>query len=84
MLLRDHDIHIIAINETKLDPSYSTQLTRINGFEHERKDGTSNGGAVAIHIKDCIRYKLRRDIPDSDLELTCVEILPPKLSHIFS
>ena len=58
LLLRDHDIHIIAINETKLDPRYSTQLTRINGFEHECKDRTSNGGGVAIYIKDSIRYKL--------------------------
>ena len=63
LLLRNHDIHIIAINETKLDPNYSTQLTRINGFEHERKDRTSNGGGVAVYIKDSISYKLRTDIP---------------------
>ena len=30
LLLRDHDIHIIATYGTKFDPSYSTQLTRIN------------------------------------------------------
>ena len=76
--LRDHDIHIMAINETKLDSSYSTQPTRINGFEHERKNRTSNGGSVAIYIKDSIRYKLRKDIPDSDPELICVEISSPK------
>ena len=62
LLLRNHDIHILAINETKLDPSYSTQLTRINGFEHERKERTSNGEGVAIYIKDSISYKLRKDI----------------------
>ena len=78
--LRDHDIHIIAINEIKLDPNYSTQLTRINGFEHERKDRAPNVGGVAIYIKDSIRYKLRNDIPDCDLELFCIEILPPPQS----
>ena len=78
LLLRDHDIHIIAINETTLDPSYSSQLTRINRFEHERNDRTSNGGGVASYIKDSIRYKLRTDIPDCDLELFCIEILPTK------
>ena len=43
LLHKDHDIHILAINETKLDPSYYTQLTRSNGFEHERKVRTSIG-----------------------------------------
>ena len=69
LLLKNHDIHILA---TKLDPSYSTKLTRINGFEHERKDRTSNGGGVAIYIKDSISYKLRKVIPHNDLELICV------------
>ena len=66
-----------------MDPSYSTQLTRINGFEHERKDRTSNGGGVAVYIKDSISYKLRKDIPYNDLELICVEILPPKAKPYF-
>ena len=83
LLLRNHDIHILATNETKLDPSYSTQLTRINGFEHERKDRTSNGGGVAIYIKDSISYKLRKDIPHNELEFICVEILPPKAKSYF-
>ena len=46
LLLRDHDIHMIAINETKLDSSYSTELPRTNSFEHERKDKTCNGRGV--------------------------------------
>ena len=83
LLLRNHDIHILATNETKLDPSYSTQLTGINGFEHERMDRTSNGGGVAIYIKDSISYQLRKDIPHNDLELICVEILPPKAKSYF-
>ena len=81
--LRDHDIHIIAISETTLDPSYSTQLTRNNGFEHEHKDRTSNGEGVAINIKDSISSKLRKDIPCHDLELICVETLPSKAKSYF-
>ena len=83
LLLSYHDIHIIDINEAKLDPSYSTQLTKINGFEYDRKDRTSNGRGVAIYIKDSISYKLRKDIPYNDLELICVEILPPKAKSYF-
>ena len=83
LLLRNHDIHILATNEIKLDPSYSTQLTRINGLEHERKDRTSDGGGVAIYIKGSISYKLRKDVPHNDLELICVEILPPKAKSYF-
>ena len=55
---------------------------RINGFEHERKDRTSNGGGAAVYIKDSISYKLRKDTHD-DLELICVEILPPKAKPYF-
>ena len=83
LLLRDHDIQIIAINETKLDPSYSTQLSRINGFLHERKDRMSSGGGVSIYIKDSIKCKLQNDIPDCNLELISVEILPPKAKSYF-
>ena len=81
-ILKDHDIHILPFNGTKLDPSYFTQLTRINGFEQERKDRTSNGGGVAIYIKDSISYKLRKDIFYNDLELICVET-PKAKSYFF-
>ena len=40
LLLKDHDIQILASNGTKVDPRYSTQLIRISGFEHECKDRT--------------------------------------------
>ena len=40
LLLRHNDIRISLINETKLDHSYSIQLTRMNVFEHEGTDRT--------------------------------------------
>ena len=83
LLLKVHDIYLLTINETKIDPSYSKQFTRINGFEHERKDRTFNGEGVAIYLKDSISYKPRKDIPDNDLELICVKILPPKVKSYF-
>ena len=51
----------------------STQLTRINVFEHERKDRTFNGGCA-------VSSKPRKD---NDLQLICVEILPPKATSYF-
>ena len=35
------------------------------------------------YLKDSISYKPRKDIPDNDLELICVEILPPKAKSYF-
>ena len=83
MLRKDHGINILAINETKLDPSYSTQLARINGLEHERKDRTSIGAGVTIYVKDSISYKLRKDVSYNDHELICVEILSHKAKSYF-
>ena len=39
---------------------------------------TFNGGGVAIYLKDSVSCKPQKDIPDNDLKLICVEILPPK------
>ena len=78
MLLRGYGIHVKATNKTKIDPGNFKQLTRTSGFEHESKVRMFNGGGVAVNIKDSIRCQLRNDIPDCDLELIWVEILPPK------
>ena len=78
LLIRSLGIHILAINETKLDPNYPKELTSLPGFQQECIDRASSGGGVSIYIRDSIKYKLRSDVPVDDLEIICIEVEPPK------
>ena len=78
LMIKDLGIHILALNETKLDPGYPKELTDVSGFQQERLDRTCHGGGVSIYIRDSIKYKLRSDVPTDDLEMICIEVEPPK------
>ena len=55
-LLIQFKIHILALNETKIDPLYLTELTCIPGYEQVRLERSTHGGGVAIYIKVIIRF----------------------------
>ena len=76
--INEKGIHILALNETKVDNSYSKQLTNILGYQQERKDRTAHGGGVVLYIREPIQCTRRTDLPSQDLELICVEVQPPK------
>ena len=78
LLLNDQGIHILALNETKLDASMPKELTEIPGYQQKRLDRTCNGGGVALYVRDSIKMTPRDDVPSEGLELLCVEISPPK------
>ena len=56
LLNRSLGIHILALNETKLDPNHPKELTSLPGYQQERLDRTSSGGGVSIYIRDSIKY----------------------------
>ena len=74
-------IHILALNETKLDNSVPKELTKVSGYQQIRLDRTGHGGRISIYVRDSINFKPRDDIPIDGLELICIEIEPPKASH---
>ena len=78
LLLEDLEIHVMALNETKLDPEYPRELTTIPGYEHEQRERTYRGGGVSVYIRDSVKYTRRYDLPENNLELICIEIKPPK------
>ena len=43
LLLKNLGIHVLALNETKLDPEYPKELTTISGYQQERRDRTGRG-----------------------------------------
>ena len=78
LLMNNLGIHILALNENKLDPNHPKELISVAGYQQERFDRTCNGGGVSIYIRDSIKYKPHSDVPVDDLEIICFEVEPPK------
>ena len=78
LFLQSSGIHILALNETKLDPQYPKEFTAVAGYQQERLDRTCNGGGVSLYVRDSVKFKPRDDVPTDSLELICVEIQPPR------
>ena len=72
-LVKDLGIHILAINEAKLDENIHDDLVSIEAYTMRRCDCNRHGGGLAIYIRDSIydKCKLRNDIPVSSLETMC-------------
>ena len=60
LVMEEKNIHILAINETKLDEVMPSSLVSVDGYSLERKDRNFFGGGVAIYIKNTIIMKLSR------------------------
>lgn len=81
-------IDILAINESKLDPSVSNNEISILGFEIVRKDRNINGrfgGGVCLYIRNNLNFNLVENLSNDRLELITVEItLPHSRSFLIS
>ena len=78
--INDKGIHILALNETKLDRKTPTQLLNMKNYKIEREDPHKHGGGVAMYIRDSINHSRCDDFPLNGLELVCIEIKPVKAS----
>ena len=78
LLLDQLEIDILALNETKLDNSIDCQITDIAGFKQVRRDRSRHSEGVIFYVRDSMRFILRNDIPNSNLELLCIEVQPHK------
>ena len=70
-------IDLIAINETRLDPSITDNMISLDGYDVIRKDRSRNGGGVCIYLRGSISYKIGKDLVPPELEAVCVEIIKP-------
>ena len=71
------DIDILAISETKLDPTIKDSEVHLPGYDVVRKDRESNGrngGGVYIFVRSNINFQLRADLTPNNLERLTVEI----------
>ena len=71
------NIDLLALNETRLDLSFTDNQVGLNGYDIVRKDRSRNGGGVCIFLRSSINYKIRSDLISTDLEAVCVEITKP-------
>ena len=75
-LVKDLGVHILAINETKLDDNIDDALVSIVGYSIKRRDRNRHGGGVAIYTNDSIvdKCSIRADLPKSSIESLCLEV----------
>ena len=75
MFLDGEQLHIMALNETKLDDTIGcAELLISNYHEIIRKDRARYGGGVALYIHNSISYKFRNDIIVLETEVLPVDI----------
>ena len=69
ILLQEQNIHILALNEAKIDAEFPSELLKVEGYQLDRYDRNRNGGGVALYIRDSLEVDIRQDLPVSSLEL---------------
>ena len=52
IILREYNIEILTLNETRLEPLIGDNEFDIPGYEICRNDRIKNGGGVAVYVKD--------------------------------
>ena len=72
------NIHVLALNETKIGPTLPDTIFEVDGYKLIRKDRSPRGGGIAFYLRDSLNYILRQDLPIHSLELACIEIRPQK------
>lgn len=72
ILLNHHPFDILALNETRLDATISSDEMRISGYDLVRFDRSRNGGGACIYLRSSLNYINRNDL--IPLEAVCVEI----------
>ena len=62
-------IHILCLNESKIDASISNEELKIENYSLVRKDRTRYGGGVAIYFMYGLSVNLRPDLMDVHTEI---------------
>ena len=71
-------IHILSINETRLDSTISDNEVYLPGCELIRLDRNRNGGGVCCYVRSNLNYRIRNDLMNDNLEFLTIEISKPR------
>ena len=72
------NIHILALNETKIGPTLPDTIFEVYGYKLIKKDRSPRGGGIAFYVRDSLNFILRQDLPTHSLELACIKIRPQR------
>ena len=59
IIIADQCLDILALNETRLDPSIHNQAIYIRGYDLIRSDRSRTGGGVCLYIRQSLSYQNR-------------------------
>ena len=80
LFCNEYKPHILSINESWLDESFSDEEIRISGFNVIRKDRNCNGGGLVVYIAEYLNFnrldEINHVIPSH--EEIWFELIPPK------
>ena len=75
-------IDILAVNETRLDDTISSGEVTVPGYALERNDRNTDGGVVALYIRNTINYERLFDLECESLELIGIKIIKLKAKSL--
>ena len=75
VILRENDIDIIGLSETRLNEHIEDSEVNIAGYCIFRNDRDENGGGVALYVKESLPYPTVK-LKSEKLELLSIEISP--------
>ena len=64
LLVKNENIDISAIIETKIDHKINDRLVFLEDFSLCRHDRSRQGGGVALYVRNIVRFKPREDLPN--------------------
>ena len=74
--MRNNDIDVLAINETRMDSSIPINLISLSGYNWVSKDRNRSGGG--FFVRNTIDFQVRPDLNSSDIEILTIEIIKNK------
>ena len=77
ILLTDHCLDVLALNETRLDDNISNEDIHIDSYDLIRFDRSRKGGGVCMYAKNSHSFLERNDLMRENLEASFIEIHKP-------
>ena len=77
------EVHILALNESKIKLGFPSELTAMIGYQEEQSEPSASGDAVSFYARDSFRFERRINTTIENLELICIGILSQKSKSIF-
>ena len=73
-LISNERIHILCLNETRLDHTISDSEISIPGFSVFRNDRDRHGGGVAVYISNSLSYSVIDNLFSQHLEMVWLQV----------